>query len=333
MITFSQLIGELRAGKYQTVYFLMGEEPYFIDEISDYIADHVLSDEEKPFNLQIFYGRDAAMDTIIAAARRFPVMSRNQVVVVKEAQQLAKLDGLEHYLNSPAPSTILVLCYKHKKLDKRSKLTRLIAEKSVLFESDRLHEEKIPGWTDSYLESRGYQIEPKAAWLLTDFLGSDLGKIANELDKLILLLPEDQKLITSGLIEQNIGISKDYNNFELAKALTNKDILKANRIIGYFAKNPGSNPLVLTLSYLFYFFSKILLYHGIIDKSREHLAKEMGVNPYFIAEYRQASKVFSLMKTREIISLLREYDVKSKGAGSITSDGELLKELVFKIIH
>ncbi|MBN2482538.1 MAG: DNA polymerase III subunit delta [Bacteroidales bacterium] len=333
MIAFNKLIGELREGKYKTVYFLMGEEPYFIDVISDYIADHILSEEEKPFNLQIFYGRDVTMDTVIATARRFPVMSRNQVIVVKEAQQMITLEGLEHYLNSPAMSTILVFCYKHKKLDKRNKLTRLISEKCVLFESDRLQEEKIPVWTSSYLETKGYQIEPKAAWLLVDFVGSDLGRITNELDKLILLLPDDQKLVTSDLIEQNIGISKDYNNFELAKALTSKDILKANRIIGYFTKNSASNPATLTLSYLFYFFSKVLLYHGIVDKSRDHLAKEMGVHPYFIAEYRQASKIFSLTKTREIIALLREYDVKSKGAGSMAPDGELLRELVYRIIH
>lgn len=332
-MTFNNLIVELRAGKYKAVYFLMGEEPYYIDVISDYIADHVLNEDEKSFNLQIMYGRDVTMDDVIASARRFPVMSQNQVVIVKEAQQMASLQGLEHYLNSPMESTILVFCYKHKKLDKRNKLAQIIAEKCVLFESDRLKEEKIPAWINSYLEAKGYQAEPKAPWLLVEFLGNDLGKIANELDKLILLLPENQMLVTSEQVEQNIGISKDYNNFELAKALTAKDILKANRIIGYFASNPAKNPLVLTLSYLFYFFSKVLLYHGISDKSRQNLAKEMGVPPYFINDYQQASTVFSLKKTREIISILREYDVKSKGVGSVAPDRELLRELVYKILH
>lgn len=332
-MTFNNVIEELRTGKYKTVYFLMGEEPYFIDVISDYIADHVLNEDEKSFNLQIIYGRDVTMDEVIASARRFPVMAQNQVVIVKEAQQMANLQGIEHYLNNPMESTILVFCHKHKKLDKRNRLAQIIGEKCVLFESDRLKEEQIPAWISSYLDTKGYQAEPKALWLLVDFLGNDLGKITNEVDKLILLLSENQILITSEQIEQNIGISKDYNNFELAKALTAKDILKANRIIGYFASNPAKNPIVLTLSYLFYFFSKILLYHGVTDKSRQNLAKEMGVPPYFIAEYQQASKVFSLKKTREIISLLRKYDVKSKGVGSVAPDGELLRELVFKILH
>jgi len=332
-MTYNSLIQELKARKYQPVYFLMGEESYFIDAISDYFKDHILHEDEKSFNLHIVYGRDTTVETIISLARRFPMMSRYQVVIVKEAQQLDTLDGLEHYIGSPMPSTLLVFCYKYKKLDKRNKLTRLITEKCNLFESDRLREDKIPAWIESFLEEKDYQIEPKASWLLVDFLGNDLQRIVNELEKLLLLIPDHQNMITSELVEKGIGINKDYNNFELTKAVVSKDLIKANRIIQYFEKNPRKNPIGLTLSTLFYFFSKVLLYHGIADKSRGNLAKEMGINPYFIPEYKLASKTFSQMKTREIISLLREYDVKSKGLGSISPDGELLKELIFKILH
>lgn len=332
-MTYNNLIKELKAGKYQPVYFLMGEESYFIDAISDYFEHQILHEDEKSFNLHIVYGQDTTLETIISLARRFPMMSHYQVVIVKEAQQLVTLEGLEHYIGSPMPSTLLVFCYKYRKLDKRNKLTSLIAEKCTVFESDRLREDKVPVWIETFLEEKDYQIEPKASWLLVDFLGNDLQKIANELNKLLLLVSDHQNMITSVLVEKGIGISKDYNNFELTKAVASKDIIKANRIIHYFERNPRKNPIGLTISTLFYFFSKVLLYHGITDKSRAKLAKEMGVNPYFIPEYQLASKTYSQMKTREIISLLREYDVKSKGLGSIAPDGELLKELIFKILH
>ncbi len=331
-MNFENIMADLRAGKYRPVYFLTGEEPFFIDSITDYLAGQVLSEPEKAFNQLILYGRDTDIGNIITCARKFPMMASQQVIIIREAQNLKSLDGLEHYLAAPMNSTILAFAYKYKKIDKRTKLARLLAEKSVLFESDKIREDKIPAWIINHLSAQSYQIEQKAAALLVDFLGNDLGRIINELGKLILVLPSGSKQITAGLIEKNIGISKDFNNFELNRALVSRDIVKANRIISYFSSNPRNNPIVVTISSLFFYFSKILLYHGLVDKSRENIARELGVNPYFVAEYQQAARSFSLVKTRQVIAFLRQYDLMTKGA-SAASDGELLKELIYKILH
>ena len=331
-MNFENIMADLRAGKYRPVYFLTGEEPFFIDSITDYLAGQVLSEPEKAFNQLILYGRDTDIGNIITCARKFPMMASRQVIIIREAQNLKSLDGLEHYLAAPMNSTILAFAYKYKKIDKRTKLARLLAEKSVLFESDKIREDKIPAWIINHLSAQSYQIEQKAAALLVDFLGNDLGRIINELGKLILVLPSGSKQITAGLIEKNIGISKDFNNFELNRALVSRDIVKANRIISYFSSNPRNNPIVVTISSLFFYFSKILLYHGLVDKSRENIARELGVNPYFVAEYQQAARSFSLVKTRQVIAFLRQYDLMTKGA-SAASDGELLKELIYKILH
>jgi DNA polymerase-3 subunit delta len=331
-MTFENIITELKAGKYKPVYFLMGEEPYYIDIITDYFLANVLDESEKAFNQLVLYGRDTDMGNIVTSARKFPMMASRQLIVVKEAQNLRNLEGLESYLTAPLASSILVFAYKYKKIDKRTKLAKLLVEKSVLFESDKVREDKVPVWISSHVASSGYQIDQKAATLLVDFLGNDLGKIANELEKLILVIPQGTKQITAGLIEKNIGISKDFNNFELNRALISRDVVKANRIIRYFTSNPRNNPFVLTISSLFFYFAKVLLYHGIPDKSKENIARELGINPYFVAEYQQAARNFSLSKTRQIISWLREYDLKAKGA-SAASEGDLLKELIYKILH
>ena len=331
-MTFEGIMAELRAGKFKPVYFLMGDEPYFIDFITDYLSEHVLGESEKAFNQLILYGRDTDIGNIITTARRFPMMASHQVIIVKEAQHLRNLEGLESYLASPMQSALLAFAYKYKKIDKRTKLAKALTEKSVLFESDKLRDDKVPAWIMAYLETKGFQIEQKAAVLLVDFLGNDLGRIVNELGKLMLVLPSGSRQITSDLIEMNIGISKDFNNFELNRALVSRDVVKANRIIHYFANNPKNNPFVLTISSLFYYFSKVLLYHGLNDKSRENIARELGINPFFVAEYQQAARSFPLARTQEIISWLRDYDLKAKG-GSPASEGDLLKELIYKILH
>ncbi len=331
-MTFDAIMADLQAGNFNTVYFLMGEEPYFIDRITGYIADHILKEPEKSFNQLILYGRDTDMNNIITSARRYPMMAPCQVVIVKEAQQLRNLDGLDSYLTTPMATTRLVFAYKFKKLDKRTKLARMLAEKSVYLESDKLREDKIPAWIAGYLKDKGYQTDQKSATLLVDFLGNDLAKIANELDKLLLILPTGETRITAELIEKNIGISKDYNNFELTRALAIGDILQANRIVWYFASNPKNNPFVLTLASLFYYFIKVLQFHGLTDKGREVVARELGIHPYFVSEYQQAAKTFTLARTRQIISWLREYDLKAKG-GSPAPEGDLLKELIYKIMH
>jgi DNA polymerase-3 subunit delta len=331
-MTFDVILSDLKTGRYQPVYFLMGEEPYFIDVITGYITDHILVEAERSFNQLVLYGRDTDINNIISSARRFPMMASRQVIIIREAQQLRNLDGLESYLAAPMPSTLLVFAYKYKKLDKRTKLAKILSEKAVMLESDKLREDKVPAWILGYLKEKGYQADQKSATLLVDFLGNDLGKIVNELDKLMLVMPAGSRQITADLIEKNIGISKDFNNFELTRSLAAGDILKANRIIRYFSDNPKNNPFVLTISSLFYYFTRVLLYHGLPDKSKENIARELGINQYFVGEYQQAAITFPLSKTKQIISWLREYDMMSKG-GSMTSEGDLLKELIYKVLH
>ncbi len=331
-MTFEGIMPELKAAKYKPVYFLMGEEPYFIDLVTDYLTEHVLTAEEKSFNQLVLYGRDTDMKMIVSSARRYPMMASRQVIIVREAQQLKNLDGLESYLTAPMLSTVLVFAYKYKKLDKRTKLAKLIGEKSVVLESDKLREDKVPAWIIGYLKERNYSTDQKTATLLVDFLGNDLGKIGNELDKLMVVVPEGLNQITADLIEKNIGISKDYNTFELTRALATGDLVKANRIVNYFSTHPKNNPFILTIASLFYYFTKVLLYHGLSDKSRENVARELGINPFFAGEYMQAGNQFPLAKTRMIIWWLREYDLKAKG-GSMASEGDLLRELIFKITH
>ncbi|HLO57840.1 MAG TPA: DNA polymerase III subunit delta [Bacteroidales bacterium] len=331
-MTFEAIMTELKAGQYKPVYFLMGEEPWFIDAITDYIVQNALSEADRAFNQLILYGRDTDMGTIINSARRYPMMATRQLIVVKEAQQMKNMEGLESYLSAPMPTTILLFAYKYKKLDKRTKTAKILNDKFVLFEAEKIREDKVAAWILGHLKSRGYQIEGKAATLLVDFLGNDLSKIVNELDKLMIVLPEGSRQITSDIIEKNIGISKDYNNFELNRALVANNVLKANRIIRYFSDNPKNNPFILTLASLFYYFTKVLLYHGLTDKSSAAVARELGINPYFVTEYQQAARLFPLSKTKQIISWLREYDLKAKGA-SPASEGDLLKELIYKILH
>jgi DNA polymerase-3 subunit delta len=331
-MTFEAIIADLKAGKYRPVYFLMGEEPYFIDVITDYMTTQILSETEKAFNQLVVYGRDTDMVNIVGSARKYPMMAARQLIVIKEAQLLRNLEGLESYLSAPLLSTVLVFAYKYKKIDKRTKLAKLLTEKAVLLESDKIREDKMPAWISSYLTNLGYQVEPKAAALLVDFLGNDLNKIVNEIEKLILVMPQGSRQVNAALIEKNIGISKDFNNFELNRALVSRDIVKANRIARYFSSNQKNYPFVLTISSLFYYFTKILLYHGLPDKSRENIARELGINPYFVAEYQQAARAFPLSKTRQIISFLRLYDLKAKGA-SAASEGDLLRELIYKILH
>ena len=333
-MTFEEILKDLKNKKYWPVYFLMGEEPYYIDLITDYIEKNLLGEEEKSFNQTVLYGRDSDVPGIINAARKFPMMSSQQVVIVKEAQELARIEDLIHYVENPLASTLLVINYKYKKLDKRKKLYKAIDQKGIILDSRRLYDDKIPGWINSYLLSRGKKIEPKAAMILTEYLGSDLGKIAGELEKLSLVLDEGEETINSRHIEENIGISKDYNNFELNNALAQRNILKANRIVRYFESNPRANPVTLSITSMYFFFSKLLNYHFLKDRSRRNAASVLKIDPYFVQDYEKAARNYDPTRTVRIISLLREFDLKSKGFGNISiSHGDLLKELVYKILH
>ena len=333
-VSHEEILSDLRKKIYKPVYFLAGEEPYYIDMITDFIGEKILTDEEKSFNQIVMYGDDTSIAAITETCRRFPMMSNHQVVIIKEAQGLKKVDDLALYVEKPLLSTILVINYKYKSLDKRTKLYKLLDSQGLYFESARLRDYQIPAWIERYLMTQGVKIAPDASAMLTEYLGTDLHKIANELDKLLITLPPSKPVINAALIEKNIGISKDFNNFELQKAIGEKNIAKANMIVNYFANNPKDNPMVVTVASLFSFFSKLLSYHYLSDKSKNNVAATLKVNPYFVKDYEQAAAKFSPAKTVQVIGLLRTYDMKSKGFGDLSSEhGDLLKELVFRIIH
>ena len=311
----------------------MGEEPYYIDKISDFIEENILDEAEKGFNQQVMYGRDSSIEDIVSFAKRYPMMAERQVLIVKEAQDLSRsIEKLVSYAENPQPTTVLVLNYKYKKLDKRKKLHKAIAKSGLIYESKKLYENQVSDWIRRVLSGKKYQIELKAAQMLVEFLGTDLSKISNELDKLMLILPKET-IIDDKHIEDNIGISKDFNNFELRKAVGEKNIVKSNRIINYFAENPKNNPLVMTISLLNSFFTQLLLFHGLQDKSKSSVAKTLGVNPYFVDEYFLASRNYPMRKVAQVIAFLREADIKSKGVGAHQSHKDILKELLFKILH
>lgn len=329
-----QIVSSIQKGDIKPIYFLMGEEPYYVDKISDFIEDNILGEEEKGFNQMLIYGRDTNIEDIVSNAKRYPMMAERQVVIVKEAQDLSRtIEKLVDYAENPQPSTVLVICYKYKKIDKRKKLHKAISKNGVIFESKPLYENQVGDWIIKTLKSRGFSISPKAAQMLVEFLGTDLGKIDNELQKLQLIC-DKATTINPELIEENIGISKDFNNFELRKAIGQRDSLKAHRIINYFSQNPKDNPIVMTVSLLFSFFSQLLQYHGLNDKSKGSVAKQLKINPYFVSDYSVAAQNYSMKKVSRAISLLQETDVKSKGVGaSNVSHGDLLKELLVKIMN
>ncbi|WP_299672510.1 DNA polymerase III subunit delta [uncultured Polaribacter sp.] len=327
------IVSDIKKGNIKPIYFLMGDEPYYIDKISDFIEEHVLEEAEKGFNQQVMYGRDATIEEIVSSAKRYPMMAERQVLIVKEAQDLSRnIEKLVSYAENPQPTTVLVLNYKYKKLDKRKKLHKAIAKSGLIFESKKLYENQVSDWIRRILSGKKYQIAPKASQMLVEFLGTDLSKISNELDKLMLILPKET-IIEDKHIEENIGISKDFNNFELRKAVGEKHIVKANRIINYFAENPKNNPLVMTISLLNGFFTQLLLFHGLKDKSKSSVAKTLGVNPYFVDEYFSAARNYPMRKVAQVIGFLREADIKSKGVGASQSNEDILKELLFKILH
>jgi len=330
----NQIVTDIKSGNIKPIYFLMGEESYYIDKISDYIEKNVLNEEEKSFNQMVLYGRDVSIDDIISNAKRFPMMAERQVVIVKEAQDLSRtIENLVSYAENPQPSTVLVICYKYKTLDKRKKLSKTIEKHGVLLESKKLYENQVGDWIRRVLSGKSYTIEPKATLMLVEFLGTDLAKINNELEKLLLILPQGS-LITAAHIEENIGISKDFNNFELRKAVGARQIVKANQIVNYFAQNPRSNPLVMTISLLNSFFTQLLIYHSLKNKSKGNVAKALRVNPYFVGDYDTAARNYPMRKVSQTISLLREADLKSKGVGATNmNQADILKELLFKMMH
>jgi DNA polymerase III subunit delta len=332
-----KIIRDIEMKNFRPVYFLMGEEPYFIDLITDYVEEHVLDEASKAFCQTIVYGRDVTMDQVVSLAKGFPMMGDRQVVIVKEAQDMKEwkkdddMKSLEAFLNHPTPSTVLLFTYKNKTLDKRKKLYKTLTKQGVVFESEKIRDYKLAEWIEKYVAQRGFKINNTAAQLLAEYLGTDLSKVVNAINKLSIILPEKGE-ITPKVIEDNIGISKDYNVWELQKALGQKDIMKANRIIHYFEANPKANPIQMVLPSLYGYYSKLAMYMSLPDK--RNAASELGMNPYALNDYKEASAKYTAQKVERIISHLRETDKKSKGLDNYSvEDGELMKELVFKILH
>jgi len=325
------IITDIKKGNLAPIYFLMGEEAYYIDGISNYIEQTVLTEEEKGFNQMVLYGRDVTIDEVVSNAKRYPMMAEKQVVIVKEAQDLSRtIENLVPYAENPQPTTVLVFCYKYKKLDARKKLTKVLKKHhAVIFESKKLYENQVPDWIMRVLSGKGYSISPKAAQMLTEFLGNDLSKVNNELEKLQLILKPEQQ-ITPEIVEQNIGISKDFNNFELQNAIGSKNVKKAFAIVQYFAQNPKNHPIVMTVALLYSFFSKLLKYHAISNKAEA--PKMIGVSPYFIKDYQTAARNYSMKEVSGIIAGIREIDLKSKGVGAANmTPADLFKELLTSI--
>lgn len=335
-MTYLDILKDIKKGQYQAVYFLHGTEPYFIDVISDYIEDHVLEESEKAFNQTIFYGKDVNHLAIVDTARRFPMMAPRQVVILKEAQEMKGLKDLQTYLEKPAETTILVICHKHKKFNLNSAFGKVLKKNALVFESKSLYDNQVPDWIQHYLHNKKLKISHEASVLIGEYLGTDLSKVANELDKLAINLEAGTE-ITRQHIEENIGISKDYNVFELQNALGQKDVLKANRIVNYFASNPKKNPLPMVTGSLYNYFSKIYMLKALRNAPDQEIMNALNLrSAFFLKEYRLAVRHYPLQEVEKVLDLLKEFDLKSKGVGYISTgkqEGELLKELVWKILH
>lgn len=332
---YNKILEDLKAGNYKPVYFLQGEEGYFIDQITDYIENNVLDESERDFNQSVLYGKDVSMQDIIGTAKRFPMMAPYQVVIVKEAQHLIRtIDQIEPYLNNPSPTTILVFNYKYKKLDGRKPLGKLLKKKGMLFTSDKIKDYKLPDWIVGYCKNQGLSIKPKASHLLSEFLGTDLSKVANTIEKLKVIL-SGETVIDEDVIQKNVGISKEFNLFELSNALAEKNVYKSNLIINHFAQNPKNYPLPVTLSALYNYYTKLMKFHFYAPNiSEKELAAIIGVHPFFLKDYKVAARNYTKNKLARIFGYLRDYDLQSKGVNNVNANhGELLKELVFKILH
>ena len=335
MSAVESLIKDIKNKNFLPIYFLAGEEPFFIDQITEALEANVLTEEEKGFNQTIIYGQDVDMNQIIGIAKQYPMGSDRSFVLIKEAQHLTKsIEDLDAYANQVQDSTVLVFNYKGKKLDKRTKIYKTLNSKGFYFEFKPLYSNEIPAWIEEKIKANGQSIDQKAKFLLAEYVGSDLSRLYNELEKLKTIIGS-QHTITVDDIEKHIGISKEYNNFELRSAIETRNIEKAFKIIKYFEKNPKDNPMVVTMTVIFSLFTNIIQYHILVDKSKQNVAKEIGINPFFVQDLAVAANNYPLKKATRIISLIREYDMKGKGvnsSGNVTSS-DLLIELIYKIIN
>ena len=327
------LLKEIRNKKFEKIYFLHGEEPYFIDVLTKAIQDNALEESERDFNQSILYGKDAEVLSLISELKSYPMMAERRLVILKEAQYFKAIEQLESYLENPANSTIFVICYKYKTFDARKKTLKNALKNGVVFKSEKVKEYQLAEWIQQYIKTTGYELTSKACMLLIESLGNDLGRIVKELEKLAVLI-EKGAIINENHIEENIGISKDYNVFELTNAVANKDNLKALKIVDYFDHNPKAADLVFVISNLFKFFSQIMRIHFLPNKSREAVAQALGVHPFVAGELTNAKNKYDPRKIAANIALIHEYDLKSKGVGNTsTTQGELMREMVYQLIH
>ncbi len=333
--TYETIMSELKSGTFRPVYYLMGEEGYFTDRITDYIMENALNEFERDFNMTVYYGLDTDIDTIVTAAKRFPMMAERQVIVVKEAQLLRNIDSLLYYLQAPQPTTVLVFAHKNGSLDKRKKVATELERSGVVLDSKKMRDDQLPAFINGYLREKGLVADNKSVLMMRESVGADLSRMAGEIDKLAIALPAGSVNITPELVEEHIGISKEYNNFELQNALVNKDILKANKIIQYFARNPKKNPIQMTLALLFSFFSNVMMCYYAPDKSERGVAEFLGLrSSWGVGDYLKAMKNYRAVHVMEILHLIRLADAQSKGAeGTQLPDGEIMRELMYKILH
>ena len=328
-------MSELKSGVYHPVYYLMGEEGYYTDKITDYIIENSLSEMERDFNLTVYYGLESDIDTIITAAKRFPMMAERQVIIVREAQMLKNIDNLLFYLQNPQPTTVLVFAHKNGSIDKRKKVATELERKGVVLDSKKVREDQLPAFINARMREKELTADEKSVLMIRESIGNDLARIAGEVEKLSIAMPAGATHITPELVEEHIGISKEFNNFELQNALVNKDIYKANKIINYFAQNPKKNPIQMTLALLFSFFSNVMMSYYAPDKSERGVAEFLGLrSTWGVGDYIKAMRNYKAVHVMEILHLIRLADAQSKGAeGPQMPDGEIMRELLYKILH
>ena len=332
-MNYEQILSDIKKRKFSPIYFLCGEEPYYIDQVSHELSESVLAEEEREFNQHVLYGLETDVSQVIAESRKFPMMAPFNVVIVKEAQHLKDIDLLEKYFNKPAPSTVLVICYKNKKLDKRKSSYKALQKAGIYLETKKLYDNQVPDWISSHLGHAGYHISVRNALMINEFLGNDLAHISNELGKIILNLPQGST-VTGEVIEEYIGINKEYNTFELNNALGHRNVIKANRIVNYFGQNDKKYPIQMVISTLYTHFAKILKYHYVRGKAKGEQASFIGVHPFFLKDYDLAARHYGPGKILQVFDLLHDYDLKSKGIGNASvGSGELMKEMVYRILH
>lgn len=332
-MSYEKIIADWEKKVFKPVYWLEGEEEYFIDKVVKYAEQRILSESEAGFNLSIFYGKDAAWPDVINACRRYPMFSERQVVLLKEAQQMKDLDKLEPYIENPLTSTVLVVAYKEKKVDGRTKFARLLKEKGVVLTTKKIYDDKLPQWTDEMIKNRGFEITRKALMLLVDHIGNDLNRIENEVEKILVNLGK-RTTINEDDIEEFIGISKEFNVFEFQNALAEKNLARCTRIIQYFEANPKAVPIQYIFPSLYSFFSKLYMVFGISSRNDKTVAAALNINPFFVKDYLQAAELYSFPEVEKALLLLHHYNLRSVGVNdSGTEDASLLKEMVFKILN